>query len=341
MVASTFVIKYPETTNQLFTDSLSPSVTNVTVNSVGLTLNDASGQTVIAASQITTPLIQPEQILDSTGAAGTAGQVVGSDASGNTVWVSITEVQSIQAVLSNGTDANYQGISNLASLEIHNPAVAGDVSVVIDPSQVIINRLDSTNSIASATLNEKSLAINVTGSNDAASKISITTTDSNHDLPSTSILNSNSLTISASNSNTNIPNIKVSNALDASGNTGYFSAMSAEHGDGDKGVVVAGYYDNVTPANGYRISAGVNDAISSTSPSITALNGANAVIPLKLGNTVSIVGSDGGSVSLTEGNGVLSISTPLDSTSGRTLVPYYLPIISADQSQTFYIQLWQ
>ena len=117
--------------------------------------------------------------------------------------------------------------------------------------------------------------------------------------------------------------------------------MSAEHGDGDKGVVVAGYYDNVTPANGYRISAGVNDAISSTSPSITALNGANAVIPLKLGNTVSIVGSDGGSVSLTEGNGVLSISTPLDSTSGRTLVPYYLPIISADQSQTFYIQLWQ
>ena len=109
----------------------------------------------------------------------------------------------------------------------------------------------------------------------------------------------------------------------------------------DIATISAGYFDNTTPANGYRISAGVNDAISSTSPSITALNGANAIIPLKLGNTVSIVGADGSSVSLTETNGVLSISTPLDATSGRTLVPYYLPIISADQSQTFYIQLWQ
>ena len=334
MVASTFEIKYPETTNLKFVDGLSPSVTNVIVNSVGLTLNDASGQTIVTGSQITTPLLQPEQILDSTGTAGTAGQVVGSDASGNTVWISITEVQSIQAVLSNGTDANYQGISNLASLEIHDPDEAGDVSVVIDPSQVIINRIDSGSSIASATLNEKSLLIDMVGTNDTEAMLRITNV--NASLVNSAILNSNSLVIEGSPDNQYTPFVRVAE----SGDTGYFSSMNVNQGF-DIATISAGYFDNTTPANGYRISAGVNDAISTTSPSITALNGANTVIPLKLGNTVSIVGADGGSVSLTEGNGVLSISTPLDSTSGRTLVPYYLPIISADESQTFYIQLWQ
>jgi hypothetical protein len=289
----------------------------------------------VTAAQITTPSLQPEQILDSTGASGTVGQVVGSDASGNTVWLSITEVQNINAVLSNGGDANYQGISNLASLEIHDPAEAGDVSVVIDPSQVIINRLATGDSIASATINEKSLLIDMVGTMDGDAMIRITNT--NASAVNNATLNSNSLVIQTSpGENQYNPFIR----LAESGDTGFFSSMNVNQSY-DIATISAGYFDNTTPANGYRISAGVNDAISSTSPSITALNGANAIIPLKLGNTVSIVGADGSSVSLTETNGVLSISTPLDATSGRTLVPYYLPIISADQSQTFYIQLWQ
>lgn len=333
-MSSTFVIKYPETTDLKFVDSVSPSVTNVTVNSEGFTLNDASGQTVVTGSQITTPLLQPEQILDSTGAAGTAGQVVGSDASGNTVWLSITEVQNINAVLSNGTDANYQGITNLASLEIHDPDEAGDVSVVIDPSQVIINRLNSGSSIASATLNEKSLDINMVGSNDPEAMLRIVNT--NLSAVNQTTLNSNSLIIEGTPDTQYTPIIKISDL----GDTGYFCSMNVDQGS-DIATLSAGYFDSNTPANGFRISAGVNNAISTTSPSITALNGAGTVIPLKLGNTVSIVGADNSSVSLTEANGVLSISTPLDSTSGRSLVPYYLPIISADESQTYYIQLWQ